>query len=1157
MLNREIFVNDPVNSRLANNGVAQVKDDVSKGALDTLEYELRTFVCDGAYEKGLEKILSNYLSAFKSNSEQPGVWISGFFGSGKSHLAKMLRTLWTNQTLNNGSDARSIADLPESIAKQLDELSTLAEVNGGLYAASGTLGAGTADKVRLALLGIIFKSAGLPEQYHLARFVMWLKFNGVFDQVKEFVESRSKAKDGVDSWVKELKNLHVSPILHEAVLQSIPGMGSDIKEVREMLRAQYKIVDDVTNDEMVSAIVDAISKNGELPLTLVVLDEVQQYIGDNVQRAFDVQEVVETCSGASALKSKVLFVATGQSALTGMTNLQRLMGRFQVPVQLEDTDVDKVIRKVILQKKESAKPVIRAMVDDNLGEISRHLRGSTIEHHRDDEKWIVPDYPLLPVRRRFWERILPALDRTGSGSQLRNQLRVVHEALKATADKDLGYVVPADFLYDQISTNLLQTGVISKDIYETISRKRGGNDDEQLQGRILALILLIRKLPAEMEYGIHPTVETLADLLLEDLNNDKHKLRPLVPKLLQALEAEHLIMSRDTENGREFSLQTIESQAWYDELRRQENDLLGNPQTLEAYRTKEIQNYIRKQVAQARIAQGAVAEPRPIAVYFESELPADSDKRICAWAPEQTEKQFNDLSRGSDPDSATIYIYVPTNHRSDLQKAIVSLKAAENTLEIRGSAATGPGKDAKQAMETLLQSAEKTKNSLLKEIFGSIQVRLAGGQEVEGDSLAAQIQSAGEIACQRLYHKFKMADDRGWAKVYEVASRLADPNALEKVGYSGEADKQPVCAEIYRFIGTMKTGKEIRENFKDAPYGWGNDVIDGALYAMLAAGVLKASDIQERVIDAKSLDRSSLTQTKFRPETVTLSKIQLIKVRGVVSTLLEQACNAGEEAAKLPLAIINAKNVANQAGGLAPLPIAPSTAMLTELEMYSGNDQLQKAFEYQDQLKSDFESWKEQAHKASLRTKLWRKLDSLMGYCSGLVIYNELVKEKEAILANRSLLDDPCPVDPLFKKATNVLRDALTSHREQYEQEYRTCMAELLDDENWQQLDEAKRNSFLQKRHLDAVPEINISDLDSILSSLDDISFARWNDKTAGLPSIFNQVLKDAISELQPKTRYVKLNKPIIKSEQELLDWLAYVEQELRSQLENGPVVPS
>ncbi|MBF4312385.1 BREX system P-loop protein BrxC, partial [Vibrio anguillarum] len=242
-------------------------------------------------------------------------------------------------------------------------------------------------------------------------------------------------------------NLHVSPIMHDAVLQAIPGIGADLKEVREMLRAQYKIIDDVSNDEMVSAIVDAISNDGELPLTLVVLDEVQQYIGDNVQKAFDVQEVVETCSGASALKSKLLFVATGQSALSGMANLQRLMGRFQVPVQLEDTDVDAVIRKVILQKKPSAENAVKTVVNDNLGEISRHLRGSTIEHKQDDEKWMVPDYPLLPVRRRFWERILPALDKTGTGSQLRNQLRVVHEALKTTADKELGYVVPADFLY--------------------------------------------------------------------------------------------------------------------------------------------------------------------------------------------------------------------------------------------------------------------------------------------------------------------------------------------------------------------------------------------------------------------------------------------------------------------------------------------------------------------------------------------------------------------------------------------------------------------------------------------------------------------------------------------------------------------------------------
>lgn len=99
MLNRDIYQIDPQQNRLANNGVAVVKDDQSDQALKTLRYELQTFVCDGEYEAGMEKILSSYLNNLSGDHEQPGVWISGFFGSGKSHLAKMLRTLWTNQVL--------------------------------------------------------------------------------------------------------------------------------------------------------------------------------------------------------------------------------------------------------------------------------------------------------------------------------------------------------------------------------------------------------------------------------------------------------------------------------------------------------------------------------------------------------------------------------------------------------------------------------------------------------------------------------------------------------------------------------------------------------------------------------------------------------------------------------------------------------------------------------------------------------------------------------------------------------------------------------------------------------------------------------------------------------------------------------------------------
>jgi hypothetical protein len=66
----------------------------------------------------------------------------------------------------------------------LRELSNSGKRYGGLHAASGTLGSSASGSVRLALLRIIFKSIGLPEQYPVARFVMWLKNEGIYDDVR-------------------------------------------------------------------------------------------------------------------------------------------------------------------------------------------------------------------------------------------------------------------------------------------------------------------------------------------------------------------------------------------------------------------------------------------------------------------------------------------------------------------------------------------------------------------------------------------------------------------------------------------------------------------------------------------------------------------------------------------------------------------------------------------------------------------------------------------------------------------------------------------------------------------------------------------------------------------------------------------------------------
>lgn len=1154
MQNREIYLNDPLENELANNGVAEVKDDQSQESLTTLRYELNTFVCDGAYAAGMDKILSTYIRNVKAKAEQPGVWISGFFGSGKSHLAKMLRTLWTNQKFPDGADALGLAELPENIRKHFGELASLGVANHGLHAASGTLGAGAKDQVRLALLAILFKSVSLPEQYHLARFVMWLKAEGVLEQVQNYIRQHAKGRDGEDVWQKEIRHIHMSPIVADALLSALPHFASDKNEVREMLRAQFKSVTDVSNTEMVDAIMDALAKDGELPLTLVVLDEVQQYIGSDEHKAIDVQEMIETCCKASKFKSRLLFVATGQSALSGMANLNRLMGRFQIPVQLADTDVDAVIRKVILQKKPSAAPTITQVVQDNLGEITRHLRGSKIEHQRDDEQWMTADYPLLPVRRRFWERVLPALDRTGTGSQLRNQLRIVHEATKVSAEQSLGTVVPADFIYEQIANNLLQTGVIAKDIYEQIARLKGGDKDQQLQGRVLSLILLISKLPTDIELGIAATADTLSDLLVENLSEGKHELRAQVPKALAELEAQSLIMSMQTQAGQEYRLQTVESQQWYDMYRQQQSELRANPVRLESLRAQMIQAKIRKLVSSVQIRQGDMVAARDLNSEFGDDLPIDVDKKIYVWAPSTTEKNLTDIARAASPESATIYLYIPGGRKTALHDAIIDKQAAELTLEVRqGMISTEAGKEARDAMEYRLKEATRNQELLLKELMDGLWIKLSGGADAPGNDLPEQLQNAGNIACQRLFPEFGMADNKNWGAVYNRASKEGGENALDALGYQGEIVAHPVCAAIKKFIGLMKTGAEIRENFNQAPYGWPRDTIDGALFAMLAGGVLKAADPQEKAIDARNLERAKVSQTKFRPETVTITKVQLIKVRSLINALGVN-CNAGEEPSKLNEALQQAKALARRLGGDAPLPAAPSTTNIDELLVLSGNAQLMAVFDQKDQIQADFEQWQQQADLVKQRQNQWNELQSIITACSELAIHPQLEKESAAIKQNRSLLDNPNPVDALIKKGITAIRDAITAHRERYEHEFNDCLRDLEADANWQKLTTEQQQDILKKRHIDQLPVIPLASNADVMDALDQYPWSSWNDRIAALSSRFDGALKDAISLLQPKASFVILNKTLIESEDQLKSWLDEAERQIREKLSQGPV---
>jgi len=216
----------------------------------------------------------------------------------------------------------------------------------------------------------------------------------------------------------------------------------------------------------------------------VILDEVQQYLGDDAERTLTVDNMVQAVS--SEFSGHVAFVAAGQSAMGGTPALLKLKDRFTVSVQLSDQDVETVIRQVVLRKAPDKVPALTSALDAVSGEIGSHLGGTNIAASSTDGEYLVADYPILPTRRRFWEHVLRAVDRGGAHSQLRTQLGVAHEAVQGVADQSLCAVVGADFIYDKQVQGMLQSGVLTRDLYEAIEGLRGGTGKRDLRFRIAA-----------------------------------------------------------------------------------------------------------------------------------------------------------------------------------------------------------------------------------------------------------------------------------------------------------------------------------------------------------------------------------------------------------------------------------------------------------------------------------------------------------------------------------------------------------------------------------------------------------------------------------------------------------------------------------------------
>ncbi|WP_436637658.1 BREX system P-loop protein BrxC [Microbaculum sp. FT89] len=1138
MLNREVFQTDPATYRLANQGVAKISFPPGPEAMDTLRGELSTFVCDGAYANGLARILEGFLGSIGKGGGAPAVWISGFYGSGKSHLASMLAALWTNLEFDDGATAEGlISHLPQDVAAPLKEFRIAANRVGGAVAAGDTLGQGPSDPAE-ATLGIILRAVGLPSDLRAAQVALWLDSLDILEPVRNELGEKFQT---------DIRNFILSPRFGAAVLKAKPDLANSTMDLSGLLQSQFPEPPPVTVDLLETIARQALMLGRkELPLTLVVLDEVQQFIRQDPSLTLKIQTIAERLAGR--FDNRVLLVATGQQALSDVQNLQKLLDRFPIQIALGEADVDSVIRKTVLRKKAGAEKDIRDMLSANAGEISRQLHGSRLAHTVHDDDDAVLDWPLLPSRRRVWERILRELDRTGLGGTLRGQLRTTLDAARAYGDKPLGYAVPVDFLYGRFATEAYNAGLLPGETRNRIEALNGGSDRDKLKARILMLVYMLGRIaPDADQHGVRAQPETIADLLIVNLGGEDD-LRREVPELLRELQADGAVIPV----GNDWRLQTKESAEWEAAYRNEEKSILADQSGLSRTRRDLLDGAIETALAGASsVPHGASRQQRRIhRLQPDDKAPADGIAlRLHNGWSEDLASVEKEIAAASTSD-ATVHLLVPRHPSRDneLTTALTTWRAAENVLQLRGVPQTDTGREAQSAMQSRANKAQSGAKEIIREAVAQSRIVQAGGKLISG-APADAVKEAATNALARLYPQFADGDHPGWDKVRDRAVRK-DPDAMKAVDHTGAPESHPVCKALLADLGAGRKGSDLRSKFTNPPYGWSQDTVDGALIVLANAGLLRVTGDDGKPASLPDMPRQKIGTCTFRAETTIITIAQRMPVRGLLTETGISFENNQEQLA-LSALLDRLESTAQGSGGEAPAPSPETVPNLATYKGLTGNDLLAALATDATSLRAKLKEWKAAGEKIVARLPNWHLAERLVRLGA-----SDQEADLESIRTGRRLLADPDPVPPLVGAASDTLRGKLNAAHAAWEAAWERGEERLGNDPTWNKLSPEQKHSIREESGLLMVTKPAVDTPQAIAEALSQHGLSEWENMAKALPTRIDDALVAAAAVLVPEARTVSLPGAMVKSEADLDEWLAKVRARIAEALAEGPVIP-
>ncbi len=532
------------------NGVIKV----SQNDDNSLRQELSEYIITKELRRHFRTFFDNYSKAIDYPTDKIGVWISGFFGSGKSHFLKILSYLLENKEVCGKKAMDYFADKFDDPMMYATAVKCVSVPTESILFNIDIEGPITKDKTAVlrVFAKMFYNHCGFyGDDLKIAKLERFIEKQGKTEQFRAAFEEVNGAP-----WEETRDSFAFFEDDIVEVLQSVLGMSE--QAARNWFNGEE--TNELSIAQLVADIKEYVDGKGKNFRLLFMVDEVGQYIGDDGDLMINLQSLVEEIG--TRCMGKVWVMVTSQEAIDSVVHISgddfsKIQGRFNTRLSLSSSSVDEVIKKRVLAKTEEADQLLR-MVYDKEHAVLKNLYTFNnpvldIKGFADSAEFSAT-FPFVPYQFIIIQKVLAEIRKHGnSGKHLsggeRSMLSGFQEAAQKVQDKDENALVPFYLFYDTVHTFLESAIRRVIDRCQTAADNHDGLEQQDVS--VLKLLYLVRYID-----DIKANIDNIAILMIDDIRTDKIALRTSVSASLERLLSQNYI----SRNGDTYAFLTDEEQ---------------------------------------------------------------------------------------------------------------------------------------------------------------------------------------------------------------------------------------------------------------------------------------------------------------------------------------------------------------------------------------------------------------------------------------------------------------------------------------------------------------------------------------------------------------------------------------------------------------------